>query len=174
MRRLIVLAVVVFLASIAGLAEDRMQVFGGYQFTNAGLGDSRVNVAKGWDADFEYRVNRGLGIVGDVSGTNKEGSKVHTFMGGPRVYISGRKFRPFAEGLFGMAVLSSNGSNSSKMSMAFGGGLDWKVGRNLSVRLVKADYNMVKIDGFTPLPGGSGWITYMTNMRFATGFVFKF
>ena len=173
MRRLIVLAVVLA-ASVAAMAENKMQVFGGYQYTNAGLGYNRVGIAKGWDADFEYKISKGMGIVGDVSGANKEGSKIHTFMGGPRFSMNGRKFTPFAEGLFGMAILSSYGNNSKKMSMAFGGGVDWRIGRNLSVRLAKVDYNLVKVDSFSPLPGGSGWMTYMKNLRFATGVVVKF
>ncbi len=173
MRRLIVFATVL-LVSMGAIAGERKQLFGGYQYTNAGLGGSRVNVAKGWDADFEYKFSKEFGIVGDASGANKEGSKIHTFMAGPRFSMNGRKFTPFVEGLFGTAVLSSGGNNSAKMSMAFGGGLDYRVGWNLSVRVVKVDYNLVKIDGFTPLPGGSGWMTYMNNLRFATGFVVKF
>ncbi len=163
MRRFIVLAAVL-LASMAVMAEEKMEVFGGWQFVSSSYLGQRNTVVKGWDADVSYKAFSEFSLIGDVSGSNKDGIKVHTFMGGARVRMKGRRISPFAEGLFGAAHLGSFGAGGgTKMSMAFGGGVDYNLGRNLAIRLAKVDYNIIRIEG------GS-----MKNIRFATGVVLKF
>ncbi len=74
MKRIIAVAILVCLAAILGAAQEgsKVQVFGGYQYTNAdtaGLTDRQS--FHGWNGDVNVRLSNHFSIVGDVSGTYK-------------------------------------------------------------------------------------------------------
>lgn len=158
MKKWLAVSVLVVLASVLAAAQERDSVFAGYQYTNVGVAGTRTSVPTGWDADLAVGVGRHVAAVGDVSGAYKDGARIHTFMVGPRV-AAGKKLAPFVEALFGAA----RGFGETKFSMALGGGLDVKAGKNVAIRVAKLDYNLIKIEG-----------TNMNNMRLAAGLVFKF
>lgn len=164
MKKLIFVLVVVMLASMFAFAqEEKASVFGGYQFTSIGVDGERANVPKGWDADLAVKAAKNIGLVGDFSGAYKNGVKFHTFMFGPRFSATSGKVTPFAEVLFGAANAKFEGEGATKMSLAFGGGLDVHVNKSVAIRLGKFDYNFVKNEGAN-----------FNNLRYATGIVFKF
>jgi len=91
--------------------------------------------------------NQGYTIFGDVQGN------LFTYMFGPQFKKHSGNWQPFAEGLFGAAHsntfasiastirgAASTSSNNNAFAMAFGGGLDYKVGRNVQIRFAEVDY----------------------------------
>ncbi len=161
MRKLIVIAVVLLAAMVAMAQEEKVQVFGGYQFFTASGGGHRTNFPKGWNADLSLKATKHFSVVSDFAGAYKNGGSVHTFMFGPRFSTTSGKVTPFAEALFGGMRATGGGAH---FSMAFGGGLDVSVSKRVSVRLAKFDYNYVRVAEGQNL----------NNFRYATGFVFKF
>lgn len=159
MKKVTILLLILF-ASIYVVGQEKASVFGGYQFTSIGGGD-RTSAPKGWDVDIAGRLSKHVGVVGDISGAYKAGQSKHNFAGGVRLSAPGSKVTPFAESLFGVAHLNDGGGNH--FSMLIGGGVDVHLSSKLAFRMVKFDYNYVKIaDG------------RFDDLRFATGIVFKF
>ena len=166
MKRLIIVLALLLMVSVVAMAqEEKVQVFGGWQFVNADnamvMSNGRPNLPKGWDADFAVKATKHVAVVGDFSGSYKYGNKYHTFMFGPRVMATSGKVTPFGEVLFG--GLTANYGWGTHFSMAMGGGLDVSVNKRVSIRLAKFDYNLVRAYGVS-----------MHNLRLATGIVFKF
>jgi opacity protein-like surface antigen len=116
--------------------QPKAEIFAGYQYTHL---EPSLN-ASGWNASVAANVTNWFGVKGDFSGAYKSGLRFHTYMFGP--VVSARQFgrvTPFAHALFGGAR-ASNGGSVNAFSMAFGGGLDVKINRNVAVRLVQADW----------------------------------
>jgi opacity protein-like surface antigen len=152
-RKLIVLAVVLFSLSLYGVAADtpKVDVYGGYSFLHVGSGVSGVDGlnTSGWDAEVSGNFNRYLGITADISGqykndlfgTNANG-RLHNFLFGPTLtYRSKSKLTPFGHALFGVSHASGdNVTSDNAFAMAFGGGLDVKVAKAVSLRLGQLDW----------------------------------
>jgi opacity protein-like surface antigen len=180
MKKFAVVLVLVLLASIFAVGQDKASVFGGWQYLNVGTLGTRTSVPKGWDADVALKALDHVSLVADISGNYKSLSvagasaniHLHNFMFGPRFSMTSGKVTPFAETLIGISHLSGSaaidgvgaGSGSAnKFALAFGGGLDVNANKNVAIRLAKFDYQFVKISGAN-----------MNNIRLATGIVFKF
>ena len=89
-------------------------------------------------------------------------SKLHMILGGPQFsYRKHEKITPFAHALFGASRLSTKatlslGNIASEISaadMAFtaalGGGLDLKLNKNISLRMIQADYVLTRFGSNT-------------------------
>jgi len=175
----------------AGLAKAQVptsgNVFFGYSYYNASrlpVEASRSNL-NGWEGSFEGKIIPWVGMVADFSEHYGNASCVlpvqpvgsglsqgfcsnvisheQNFLFGPRVSISVRKFRPFAEALFGGGHVSTNavGSDTS-FATALGGGLDYKIIRPLAWRF-QADYIQTRFFGAA-----------QNNLRISTGIVLRF
>ncbi len=174
MRKLCVIAVLILVAAVFAPAQDKVQVFGGYQFMNIDV-DGVTNgfltdrhTLHGWDADVTFRAAKHFSVVSEISGNYGtifgEDVKVHQFLFGPRVsFRNDKTVVPFVQGLFGATHGSIGGSGESHFGTAFGGGVDVKVSKHVAVRVAKFDYN---------------WVRYhersLNNFRFASGLVFRF
>lgn len=106
-------------------------------------------------------------------------TSVYTYMGGVQIKDNSRsgRFKPFAYAMAGGGTLSQNlsgqcpndvaqfcddyTSTSTGLSTAFGGGLDIKLNRKISIRAIQADYSTLFIDGDT-----------VNNVRIGAGIVF--
>jgi len=168
MKKLAVVLVLVLLASIVAVGQDKASVFAGYQYmslgaTADGLGSARVSVPKGFDFDVAGNVAKNVAIVGDLGTGFKDGGKMITFAGGPRFLATSGKVTPFAETLLGVSHFSGGGDSSNNFTFLLGGGLDVSASKNVAIRLAKFDYEYVK--------GNGG---HLNNLRYATGIVFKF
>ncbi len=152
------------LVSMVAMAqEEKVQIFGGYNFTSLGGGffpGPRESMPKGWNADFAIKATKHVAFVGDFTGAYKYGVSLHNIAGGVRVSAPG-KITPFGEALVGVANRSAGGG--SHMSMLLGGGLDVNISKHFAVRLAKFDYNLVRVEGYN-----------LNNFRYATGIVLKF
>jgi opacity protein-like surface antigen len=200
MRKVVVaIFVLVMAASTFAAGQDsKATVFGGWQFLSIDTKDSslgRQNTAEGWDADFASHVARHVSVVSDISGSYKSFSNVSTpagtfspyihaynFLFGPRFTAKSGKFTPFAEALFGFdrASLGASSSgvsasiSSNGFALAFGGGLDDAVTKRLSLRLVKFDYLMDRVNFSSSVLNASTGSQNLNNFRISIGVVYKF
>ena len=145
----------------------KAELFGGYSLVH--LEGSDMN---GFSASLAGNLNKNLGIVGDFSrhqnresslsilGTAKTELTFHSFMAGPR--ITERKYKwitPFTHALFGMtrvnaklrlsgnpATAGTTSVDETGFSMALGGGFDVSADERYFIRLVQADYFLIRSD----------------------------
>jgi opacity protein-like surface antigen len=86
-------------------------------------------------------------------------ASVQNYLGGIQIKNNSTEGRvkPFAHALIGAARVKARASFSGSsfndsqtgLSMAFGGGIDVRVNKRISIRLIQADYNPIRIDGET-------------------------
>jgi len=148
-KALSITCLALFLFTAAHAQETpKVEVFGGYSWAGGNF--------HGWNASVTGNVNRWFGIVADfsghygseVDGTLRINQDAHSFLFGPRVFHRGKKFTPFGYAVFGAtrfhesAVVSGQRLSASDtgFSSAFGGGLDLKVSKRVSIRTFQLDY----------------------------------
>jgi opacity protein-like surface antigen len=180
--RLLVVLLFALSSVVFGQEFRRAEVFGGYSYMNVdteGLGD-RVS-AHGWAASLTVNVNRWLGVTADFSGHYKPncGSvsgvtcRDYSYLFGPKLSyrIADSKAVLFAYGLVGGHNLGAGyaGLTASQDSLAFavGGGFDYAMTRNISIRVAQVDYLFTR---HLQTLGG----THQNNIRVAAGVVFAF
>jgi opacity protein-like surface antigen len=150
------------LLSLPTMAQDKAELFGGYQFARI----SGVDL-NGWEAALTGNLNHWFGVTGDFSGAYCCGGSGYTFMGGP-VISEGRTLKPFVHALFGGFHASANGfgiaASANGFAMAVGGGLDVKAARHMAIRVGQVDWFMLRANG------GS----LNRNVRYSAGIVFRF
>lgn len=171
MRKLIPVAVLVLLLAGTAWAQDpvRADVFLGYSYARADLLVQNEN-AHGWNASVAGYPHKNLGLEADfsghygrINGVEGLGFQNNLFLFGPKV-ATGRRVRPFAHGLFGLANTKVPGASSNDFALAFGGGLDVG-GKRVAARLGQLDYVLVRE------PFGTS--SNSDNLRFSTGLVFR-
>jgi opacity protein-like surface antigen len=113
---------------------------------------------------------------------------LYNFLFGPVGYRSVGRYRPFVHALFGTNQLhtgtvsidaivlgtpihTSAHVSDSTFAMALGGGLDWKAGAHVLVRVAQADYLYTKHDFSFGVPGIA---THQNNVRVSAGIVYVF
>lgn len=163
-RKLSLLLGLFFLVSFSAHAQDKVEVFGGYSYERFRPSPD-VNL-NGWELSGQYKFTDWLGGVADFDGHYGSiagvSSSVHTFLFGPQVSFPAR-ISPFAHVLVGGAHFSGGGASDTSFSTAIGGGIDAKVGHNLTWRIIQGDYIMTQFFNDT-----------QHNARLSTGIVFHF
>jgi len=139
LKKVIIFLAVILLSTLV-IAQDapKVEVFGGYAYTNVDTKDlaGRQNF-NGWDADVAFHATKNFSIVGDISGayksetidtgiilagTSQAGTvnprvtptivdakfRVYNYLFGPRVSASAGKLTPFAEALFGLSHVTAS------------------------------------------------------------------
>jgi opacity protein-like surface antigen len=174
MRNVVLAAgLLVFLPlSLLAQAQDpypapKAEVFAGYSLLHIDGSD-----ANGWNFALAGNVNNNVGIVADVSGnynrqtaitgagTSKSKLNFHSFLAGPQ--ITERRYKwisPFTHALFGFSRVNGSLGQSiagapstaskndvSGFAMALGGGLDITADDRIFIRLIQADYFLVRAD----------------------------
>ena len=170
------LALVLMLSiSLAASAQDhpKVEVFGGYSYLRATGAEEPVNL-HGWNAAMNVNLKNwtkaSLGIVADVSGNYGTSPVVifsldagsvgdlktrnHNFLFGPQFQFHGSRVAPFARVMTGAAhrrfsgLLSGRPTDLKDTAFAFGtgGGVDVKINKRVSLRLVQADYLMTRFE----------------------------
>ena len=184
--------VVVGMAASAQAQNDysRFELFGGYSYLHVDAGLSREasflftngGIGNGWNTSLSANVNQWFTLVADFSGHYGEirnpifplngtprfggvGFNRHSFLFGPRLSYRTRKgFTPFGHFLLGGA--HDGGSihphSDTRLTWALGGGLDLKVSKRLSLRLIQADYVPIKA------------FEIQNNVRISAGIVWHF
>jgi len=136
----------------------------------------------GWEGSLEGKFLPWIGIVADLNGrygsenlqacsidrcsSLKVNVKTYTFLVGPRVSVSVRKFTPFAHFLVGAGHANNSGSGYSdsdtSIATAIGGGLDYKLIPAVAWRL-QGDELHTRFFGAT-----------QDHLRLSTGLVIRF
>ena len=182
--------------------EPRFEVGGGYSYVRARIKttDNSVTPPTSASASFDLHggrgeavahVNRNLGIVAEFAGYKITGlpsgvsAHVFTYMFGPRLtYRGSEKVEPFVQAIFGGAHASGSTSgvvspgfefrgSENSFAMALGGGLDYKIHRNVAIRFIQADYLMTRFKTNINSAGNSVAAT-QNNFRIGAGIQFRF
>jgi hypothetical protein len=179
------------------MAQDKVEVFGGYQYLHTGTitidGQSEPNSSQGfngWDASLRGNLSKYLGVEGDFGGTyatinsNVEGfstsvsDHVYTYTGGPVVSAHMGLIKPFAHALFGGIRLSESESGVSisqnGFTMMIGGGVDAKINKMFAVRLIDADWVYYHFGSKTVADVTIPSFSQSNNVRITTGIVVRF
>jgi hypothetical protein len=90
-----------------------------------------------------------------------------TYMGGPRISFRGQKFTVFGQALAGGVRANSNsGFNvGNGFAGSAGGGVDLRITRRFSWRILQADYLLTRVN--------NGSSNIQNNIRFTTGIVMR-
>jgi Outer membrane protein beta-barrel domain len=189
MKKSFVLIFLVGLMSLASTAQDKLEVFGGYQYLHTGNisvdGQSDPSSSQGfngWDGSATGYFNRFLGVTGDFGGAyatvDGVSGHIYTYTGGPVVAFRVGKINPFVHALFGGVHLTGSESGVSVsrtgFTTMFGGGVDYKVIKPISIRVIDVDWLYYHFGSTTiaatPVPSFS----QNNNVRITAGVVLGF
>lgn len=148
-----------FCANAQGL-EDKVELSASYSYMN--FHSSPSVSMNGWELSGQYKVKSWLGGVADFGGVYGSGGSVHTFLLGPQISWPAR-VSPFAHVLVGGAHFSESGLSDTSFSTAIGVGIDAKIARGFSWRVIQGEYLATRFFGGT-----------QNNARVSTGIVFHF
>ena len=181
------LMLVLGLLSLPLMAQDRWEVFGGYQYSRlSNIFDSGVQAnANGVDVSLTAHFLKHFGMTADggaayktVQGVN---TRLYTYTGGPVAYMNFGKFRPFIHVVAGgtLGTLSStSGGVTGKATLHglcgyAGGGIDWRVKKRIAVRVIQADWLYYHFEGYPGINLGDSF-NESKNLRFSAGVVYRF
>lgn len=195
MQKFVVLIVFLGLLALPLMAADKVEVFGGYQYLHTGSitvdGQTVPNSSQGfngWDGSVTGYFNKHLGVTGDFGGAYATidffgvpdvSTHLYTYTGGPVLAFREGPIHPFVHALFGGVHLSGSKSGTSVsfngFTMAFGGGVDVKAAKAISVRLIDVDWVYYHFGSQTvPVVGPIPSFSQSNNVRLTTGIVFRF
>jgi opacity protein-like surface antigen len=161
LRLLVCLSALLSLGGAAAHAQDnpKVDVFAGYSYVrdNPGPTSGDSFSLNGGSVSVDYHVTSWLSGVadfggyhnGDIRGTGTTGT-LTTYLFGPRVSLPGyRRFKPFAQTLFGFGrgtsgVSGTLNGNQNAFAMTVGGGVDYKINNRLSLRPLQVDYLLTR------------------------------
>lgn len=174
-------AVVVMALGLAvpmAVAQDddvpKWDVFAGYSWRDAGgkiAGTAIKEMRYGWGATLTYNVDKHWGLSLDAGGHFGDNADIGTIMAGPRFSLRPEdgKIVPYAHALFGLHRLSPIGlAPDHGFGIAVGGGLDLKISKRFSWKILEADY-MWAHHNFAPIDRPN-----LAGARLRTGLVIKF
>jgi hypothetical protein len=188
MKKFALLAIVAVLCAPL-MAQDRLEIFGGYQYLHNGNitinGQSQPGSSQGyngWEGAAQFNFSHHLGVEGDFSGVyatvNGVSQHIYTYAGGPVVFFHAGGIKPFVHVLVGGTSLAASEQSVSVSTngytVMFGGGVDAKLNRLLALRVAQVDWLYYHFSGFngpglsTPSFSGS------SNVRISTGVVLHF
>jgi hypothetical protein len=185
MKTFFSLALLVSLLSLPLIAQDKVEVFGGYQYLHTGNISSDTSSSQGfngWDASATGYFNKYLGVTGDFGGAyatiSGVSGHVYTYTGGPVVSFREGKINPFVHALFGGVRLTASESGVSVsrtgFTTMFGAGVDYKATKAISLRVIDVDWLYYHF-GSTMIAGsGVPSVSQSNNVRITAGVVFRF
>ena len=194
MRKLVSVGILIFGLCLAAAAADdtpKAEVFGGASFLHVdtmGLNNAGVksNYA-GWDAEFQYNINKLLGVTADIGGNygrlmpNIPNSHTYTYTFGPTFSLRTEHARIFAHTLFGgnnanVVVASGPGNSASEnaFAMVWGGGIDVKLNDRFAIRLGQLDWVYTRHDLSNFVVSGFQLKDHQNNIRYAGGITINF
>jgi hypothetical protein len=186
MRKIVVIAFILF--GVAGLAMAQIPTSGniyfGYAYYNTNLSSIDRANTNGWEATLEGKVLPFIGIIADFSGTYggqnfafpcpvgpgptglcavHENVAINNFLFGPRVSVSVGRFRPFAQGVIGVAHVNAHTlATDTSFASGLGGGIDYRLLRVVAWRF-QGDYIHTSV-----------FSSHQNNARLSTGIVLRF
>jgi len=166
MRKIMLLFGLVLAVSFPAMAQEfpRFEAFAGYSYIRVNAANASGNL-NGGSGSIALNLNHWLGAVADfggykltslnANGTNLAGidGTAFSYLFGPRISFRGERWTPFAQALFGgrhFSNITCTGCTNpittanDKFAMALGGGLDVKASKHFSIRLIQAEYLLVR------------------------------
>jgi hypothetical protein len=203
MRRVFLLLMVLFVASISAQAQDdpKGEVWGSYSLLAADFDFLDVETMHGFGFGGQWNLSRNFGIVGEFTSNRKSTdqvtifvpgtvilipeleTKVNAFLFGPRISYRGDAVTVFGHFLLGGATASLKDElsgfgfedSNTEFAMAIGGGIDVNLGKHYAIRVAQFDYLPIHTDINVRLGGGIvSDSSWLHNARYQAGFVFKF
>ncbi len=185
---------VVLLSATAALAQEeptpKVDVFVGYQWLNPGgsvpapgrspndpFASKLPGIPQGAGAALAYNFDQHWGLELDYGANFNKFANESTLSVGPRFMWRGDGINLFAHTLLGLNRLTSRGLEASDgIGAILGGGIDLKIWRRLSFRLIEADYVLGRhsfADAVSPAFPDIRRQTF-NGARLRTGLVFNF
>lgn len=141
MRKIAFLVGIFLMAPLAAHAQKN-EIFAGYSFMRMEAAPSNIFI-NGWEGSYTRLLSQYFGVSGDTSGHygSSGGShfNFHSYYGGVQIRLPLR-FSPFVHVMLGDTRLSFQGLVTNKISVADGGGLDYRASESLYFRLIQLDY----------------------------------
>jgi opacity protein-like surface antigen len=150
--------------TLGGITPDEFKNITGVELT----GNDRFMPTNGFEASVRRYFSKRVGLTADFSGYYhrettrfagtllRSNTSVYTILGGPHVRFANKtRLTPFIHALVGAARLRTSyteiGStdpvtatdSSTRLAMAFGGGLDLRLSKRVSLRLFQLDYSPI-------------------------------
>jgi hypothetical protein len=186
----VVLAVILVLAPTLLSAQDeappKVDLFVGYQWLNPGgtvpVGDPFVatklpSMPIGYGVTGTYNFDKWLGLSIDVGGNFRDKTNEGTISVGPRLMWRGEYMNMFVHTMLGLNRLSPHDVNSSNgIGAILGGGIDLKLFKPVSLRLIEADYVLGRhnFSGIVPQNETDLRHPVLNGVRLRSGLVFNF
>jgi hypothetical protein len=153
---LVLAIVLIALPSLLNAQSDdtvpKGELFIGYQWLNPGGNVPDQNtppnavkmptLTRGVGLSAAYNFTKYLSLEGNYGGnTNASNASINTFSGGPKLTFRGEGVNFFVHTLLGVELLHYTGAPSSHgFAGIFGGGMDLKLWKHVSLRLFEADF----------------------------------
>jgi hypothetical protein len=170
--------------SAAAVDEPREEVFGGVSFlhidTMGATGIKRNYV--GWDSEFQYNINKILGITADIGGNygrlapNIPNSHSYTYTFGPTFSVRREYAVIFVHTLFGAnstdiftTAVSGTSNSDTAFAMTWGGGIDVKLSKMFALRLAQLDWVYTRHDLSLVTLNGATLKDHQNNIRYTGG-----
>jgi len=160
--------------------------FLGYQWINPGgtvpahtppVGTKLPSQGAGFGTTITYNFNKWLGLSGDMGTAFRNVASESEFSVGPRLMWRGENLNMFVHTLVGVNVLSPMGAGTSKgVGAVLGGGIDVRVFKPLSIRLIEADYVLGRhnFSDAAPITQPDLRHPVLNGVRLRSGVVFNF
>jgi opacity protein-like surface antigen len=198
-RFLILMTGVVLLVPLSLMAQEnpKAEFFGGYSYLRTNITDRYAPTVNGfypaqdynlhgWEGSANFNLNNWFGLKADFSGhydlsqaareNTIVGSNIHTFLFGPQFTSrASERFQPYVHALVGAARGAYDYNSpfsdivSTKLAMAFGGGVDIRLSNAVALRLIQADYLMTRFGSSSDF----NLKDRQDNVRLGAGLVFR-
>lgn len=120
------------------LPAPRAEIFVGYSYYDPGAGSQGID--KGFNTAVTWNFNKYIGVTFDTSGHYGDEANVGNFGFGPTVRLPIDRFTPFAHALLGFQKASPIGAEDTGFLAMLGGGVDLRLTRLLSWRIIQVDW----------------------------------
>jgi opacity protein-like surface antigen len=195
MKKILLLAAMLLVASMAAYAQDeypKFELAGTFNFVRADIDVFGNESIYGYGIGAQYNANKYFGIAGEwtaAHGTSgpatilQDGTtydipefdtRVQTLLVGPRVSYRPKAVTVFGHWLLGAGTNKIDWGTSSytkwQFAMAIGGGVDVNVSKNFAIRAVQIDW----LPSHSNIDNLEGASNYFNNVRYQFGGVIKF
>lgn len=187
---MVLLAVCPALVNAQDENPSKVDLFAGYQYLNPGGSVPRgtdafgnpipfklPGIAQGVGASISYNFTKNFALEGDYGGNWNKGVNESTASIGPKFMVPWENLNLFVHTLLSYNRLTVKGDNPSNgIGGILGGGIDVKLFKNISWRLIEADYVVARhnFSDIVPPTDASLRRPVLNGTRLRTGVVFGF
>jgi len=166
----------------------KADLFAGYQWlspkgkvpvvgtANPVQGQTLPDMSQGFGLAFGYNFHPNFALEGDYGGGWKSGYNINTYSFGPRFTLRSENMNYFIHTLVGLNQLNTPFGNHNGVGAILGGGMDLKVMKYFSIRLIEADYQWARQNFSKQVPPEQPDLRHSNfeGVRLRSGIVFNF